>query len=233
MRDLKWRDLYKDDDVRFNEVALRAKMIDATAVAHIAFLYSYMALLNVKKHEGRTGILDADVRKGYDVLQFAHKKHATLDSGMRLLHESRPWILKGYYFQVVYARVQVNSGSYCAEKEWLQRMASVLQRSLEFYTLDEISSADKEAVAAFCEEHIRKIKNGQSEDVTKRNAEIILRKHIADVRGEHACPICGNLAVLQCTRCKSVRYCEEKCQREHWPRHKSVCAAVVSAATPS
>ena len=61
-------------------------------------------------------------------------------------------------------------------------MESVLQSSLEFYTLDEISSADKETVAAFCEEHIRKIKNGQSEDVTKRNAEIILRKHIADVR---------------------------------------------------
>lgn len=31
----------------------------------------------------------------------------------------------------------------------------------------------------------------------------------------------GSLKI--CSRCKDARYCSEKCQRDHWPIHKTTC----------
>ncbi|KAI0320194.1 hypothetical protein OF83DRAFT_641359 [Amylostereum chailletii] len=30
-------------------------------------------------------------------------------------------------------------------------------------------------------------------------------------------------APLKCVKCKTARYCNKQCQREHWPSHKSFC----------
>ena len=40
--------------------------------------------------------------------------------------------------------------------------------------------------------------------------------------------MCGP-ASLRCARCRGVRYCGPKCQREAWGAHKSACAAAVAA----
>lgn len=36
------------------------------------------------------------------------------------------------------------------------------------------------------------------------------------------CGMCGKIAERRCSACK-VRYCNEKCQLEHWPKHKLRC----------
>ncbi|KAM6541955.1 hypothetical protein CsatB_006402 [Cannabis sativa] len=39
-----------------------------------------------------------------------------------------------------------------------------------------------------------------------------------------ACAVCGNSAPKKCSRCKSVRYCSQKCQEVHWKNgHKNHC----------
>ena len=41
-----------------------------------------------------------------------------------------------------------------------------------------------------------------------------------------ACAVCEKEAKFHCARCQGeviARYCSRDCQRQHWPRHKSVC----------
>jgi hypothetical protein len=33
----------------------------------------------------------------------------------------------------------------------------------------------------------------------------------------------GILSLKACTACKLVKYCNAKCQRNHWPKHKKIC----------
>lgn len=48
------------------------------------------------------------------------------------------------------------------------------------------------------------------------------------------CPRCdASPATNKCSRCRSVYYCSEACQRAHWQQHKKVCAAAVVAAPPT
>jgi len=37
------------------------------------------------------------------------------------------------------------------------------------------------------------------------------------------CGYCAKLANLACSVCKEVRYCNKKCQKDHWPKHKTRC----------
>jgi uncharacterized Fe-S cluster-containing MiaB family protein len=74
-----------------------------------------------------------------------------------------------------------------------------------------------------------------------REAERVLKELLA-ARGAAAsqtsttCAACGyasgtsGAALKKCSRCKSVKYCSEACQRTHWRVHKPSCAA---AAGPS
>ncbi|KAL0569362.1 hypothetical protein V5O48_012597, partial [Marasmius crinis-equi] len=35
---------------------------------------------------------------------------------------------------------------------------------------------------------------------------------------------CTNKGTISCPRCHLVKYCSERCQKQHWPRHSSTCA---------
>jgi hypothetical protein len=37
------------------------------------------------------------------------------------------------------------------------------------------------------------------------------------------CPVCESPAHSRCSRCKSVCYCSQECQRSHWNSHKKDC----------
>jgi hypothetical protein len=42
----------------------------------------------------------------------------------------------------------------------------------------------------------------------------------------HCCAECGNdggVSLKTCKSCKLVKYCNAKCQRNHWPKHKKQC----------
>ncbi|XP_010259741.1 PREDICTED: uncharacterized protein LOC104599075 [Nelumbo nucifera] len=48
--------------------------------------------------------------------------------------------------------------------------------------------------------------------------------------GGQLCAMCGNSARKKCSGCKTVRYCSETCQREHWNKiHKHKCKELKSA----
>ena len=46
----------------------------------------------------------------------------------------------------------------------------------------------------------------------------------------HQCKCCGKLPngakVLQCKGCKAAKYCNKKCQKEHWSEHRVLCSAI-------
>ncbi|KAJ3878463.1 hypothetical protein F5051DRAFT_230379 [Lentinula edodes] len=35
---------------------------------------------------------------------------------------------------------------------------------------------------------------------------------------------CTEQGFISCPRCQLVKYCSERCQKQHWPRHSSICA---------
>ncbi|KAJ3820809.1 hypothetical protein F5880DRAFT_908199 [Lentinula raphanica] len=35
---------------------------------------------------------------------------------------------------------------------------------------------------------------------------------------------CAEQGLISCPRCRLVKYCSERCQKQHWPRHSSTCA---------
>ncbi len=43
------------------------------------------------------------------------------------------------------------------------------------------------------------------------------------------CVGCGSSGSLRCSRCKSVIYCSQACQRTHWKSHKKNCVAPISS----
>ena len=41
------------------------------------------------------------------------------------------------------------------------------------------------------------------------------------------CCVCGSSeGVKQCSRCKSAKYCSQKCQAEHWSSHSVICTSI-------
>lgn len=49
----------------------------------------------------------------------------------------------------------------------------------------------------------------------------------------NVCNLCGEVCTTQCSRCQSVHYCSEACQRSDWKAQKNVCNVVGSKkATP-
>ncbi|KAK2658447.1 hypothetical protein Ddye_004980 [Dipteronia dyeriana] len=49
---------------------------------------------------------------------------------------------------------------------------------------------------------------------------------VADAAADPSCVSCGSPGVKKCSRCKSVRYCSEDCQKTHWHSgHKTECKA--------
>ncbi|KAF0979803.1 hypothetical protein FDP41_000956 [Naegleria fowleri] len=54
---------------------------------------------------------------------------------------------------------------------------------------------------------------------------LVLNVHPAEYRldKDHVCGNCGQPASKFCVVCKIERYCCAKCQREHLPKHKSMC----------
>ena len=69
---------------------------------------------------------------------------------------------------------------------------------------------------------------GVREAVTRAAAERTfpaLEELIEQSHGQ--CGACGAAASVRCSRCKTVSYCDQKCQRMDWrPSHKVVCTAV-------
>ncbi len=47
----------------------------------------------------------------------------------------------------------------------------------------------------------------------------------------HVCKVCkaktkpDGGSLLQCSRCRSVKYCSAACQRQDWPTHKPSCVS--------
>jgi hypothetical protein len=49
---------------------------------------------------------------------------------------------------------------------------------------------------------------------------------------ENTCAACSkvsSISMLACSRCQAVRYCDTKCQKQHWATHKSFCKTVAKA----
>lgn len=43
---------------------------------------------------------------------------------------------------------------------------------------------------------------------------------------DHICVACGKDAMMLCTRCKSVHFCDKDCQAKAWPSHKADCSRI-------
>ena len=52
------------------------------------------------------------------------------------------------------------------------------------------------------------------------------RKIVREMQGCYQCGRDG--ASMQCSRCKSARYCGAECQRAHWKAHKPDCKKIAS-----
>jgi len=59
-----------------------------------------------------------------------------------------------------------------------------------------------------------------------------LATHLRNVTRCSGC-IATNKPLRKCTKCHSVAYCDRKCQKEHWGRHKDACATLKDEKTPT
>uniref|UniRef100_A0A7S4UDL7 MYND-type domain-containing protein n=1 Tax=Paramoeba aestuarina TaxID=180227 RepID=A0A7S4UDL7_9EUKA len=48
-------------------------------------------------------------------------------------------------------------------------------------------------------------------------------KNAKDPKKLAMCGSCGAPAKFKCSRCQSVRYCSQECQKSNWKAHKKVC----------
>jgi hypothetical protein len=64
-------------------------------------------------------------------------------------------------------------------------------------------------------------KDGYDESFIKHDID----GQIAQITFPHSllCKTCGMESEYECSRCKSVAYCSEECQKIDWPIHKSIC----------
>jgi len=60
-----------------------------------------------------------------------------------------------------------------------------------------------------------------------RPARIDGYDHKGQTDSDYICQNCHKSgAVKICSRCRQVRYCNKKCQKQHWKRHKRICSSL-------
>ena len=59
-------------------------------------------------------------------------------------------------------------------------------------------------------------------------------ENLTDRRCCHKCnmTVTGKRKLSKCSRCHSITYCGQECQREDWPRHREYCIPVMVAEIP-
>ena len=96
-------------------------------------------------------------------------------------------------------------------------------------TLSESRVASSERKLAKKEEKVAEVKAIQLKKAKAAKAEAKVAKAAAKAAAKARRKVCVNCGGVfektqQCSRCKQVRYCSEKCQRSHWKSvHKKEC----------
>ena len=80
----------------------------------------------------------------------------------------------------------------------------------------------------------KKYKVGKLSETTTGGQEVVSEGN--QVKSHH-CQGCGKLETvnskfMQCKKCKSVRYCSRKCQKNGWPSHQKLCEAIHQLSQP-
>ena len=67
-------------------------------------------------------------------------------------------------------------------------------------------------------------KSGKPEEATTAGQGVTDHQ----VKRSHVCVNCGRkgVSLKQSSKCQSVHYCSQKCQRTHWMKHKQLCSAI-------
>lgn len=73
-------------------------------------------------------------------------------------------------------------------------------------------------------------KSGEERGVARPAGDVNQTSHRQ--RRVRACATCSitsdhGMELLRCSRCESVHYCGQECQRKHWPSHRAVCTAKI------
>ena len=83
-------------------------------------------------------------------------------------------------------------------------------------------------IIGFCSKECRK----NYKDIHKKRC-IITQKELKSIGLGRVCNNCGtpepnleNPILKSCKRCRSVYYCDKKCQTEHWDTHKIDCKKI-------
>ena len=61
------------------------------------------------------------------------------------------------------------------------------------------------------------------EEINKEVEDNFMKKYFGETC---ECEDCDKPAVLQCSRCKSVKYCNKECQLSDWGKHKKKCKKI-------